>query len=331
MIGVRRLAIAASALALVLGATAAAQAQLYSETFPRIGGGDIPLSDPTIGWVDTSSGTGTGGVAAGVFDHTGSGIANEAATPDGVDAGVAFHYLPTNGTRAIYTTEFAPINTGGAGVDIIWFQTEDALIAGSTIDVHPAVLVGGQWYASDRAFTTTDNFSPWQRNVLAYNPAAANWRQLTMDAGAATIGAVAAGNLAGNLEGLGLVTVMSTAPLGNEAVWYDYVEIAAHVIPGDVNGMGGVTIADYEIIRANYRTNVGMRAQGDLNDDGFVDVLDFREWKANAPPAIGAGISIPEPSGCALALGGLALAWARRRRGQRVPLLDKPAVAPARN
>jgi hypothetical protein len=318
MSGVSRRAARASAIAIAIALAAATlvHAQLYSETFPRAGAGDIPLSDPTIGWVDTSTGAGT----SGVFDHTGSGIANEAATPDGEDAGVAFHYLATNGTRALYTTEFAPINPTGAGVDIIWYQTEDALIAGSTVDVHPAVMVGGAWYATDRAFTTTDNFSPWQRNVLAYSPAAANWRQLALDIESATMGAPAASNLSGNIEGLGLVTVMSTAPLGNEAVWYDYIEIATHVIPGDVNGVGGVTIADYEIIRANYRTNVTMRSQGDLNDDGFVDLADFREWKANAPPEIAAGLEIPEPAGSALAAAaalGCAMRRGRIRRSAR--------------
>jgi hypothetical protein len=306
-----------SAIAIALMSAPSVCAQLYSETFPRVGAGDIPLNDPTIGWDDTSSGAGMGGVSTGVFDHTGTGVTNEAVTPDGIDAGVAFHYLPANGTRAIFTTEFAPINPGGAGVDIIWYQTEDALVAGSTIDVHPAVFVGGQWYASALAYTTSDNTSPWQRNVLPYSPAAANWRLVTMDVGSATIGAQPGSNLAGDIAGLGFVTVMSTAPLGNEALWLDYVEIASHVVPGDVNGVGGVTLADYEVIRANYRTNVTSRTEGDLNADGFVDIQDFREWKANVPAAIAAGVTIPEPSSGLIAMGGLAIAWARRRTLRR--------------
>jgi hypothetical protein len=315
MIGVRRLAAMAGTLAIAYGAAPSVHAQLfYSETFPRVGAGDIALSDPTIGWNDTSSGTGAGGVAAGVFDHTGSGIANEAVTPDGSDAGVAFHYLPTNGTRAIYTIEFAPISTGGAGVDIIWYQTEDALIAGSTVDVHPAVLVGGQWYASDKAYSSADTFSPWQRYVVPYSPTASTWRQLTLNAGSATLGAAPGSNLSGDIAGLGLVTVMSTAPIGNESIWFDYVAVATHVIPGDVNGVGGVTIDDYNIIRTNYRTNVTTRAQGDLNADGFVDVLDFREWKANVPPEVSAGLAAPEPAGAVLAAAGVALGSALRSR-----------------
>jgi hypothetical protein len=285
-----------------------AEAQLYSETFPKVGAGDAPLAD--IGWDDTS----TGGATA-LFDHTGSGVSNEAATPDGVDAGAAFVYRNTNGTRAMWTTEFTPITPGASGVDIIWYQTEDALIAGSTVDVRAAVMVGGQWYASDRAFTTGDATSPWQRIVLPYAQTAANWRLLTMNAGSATIGETPGANLSGAISGLALVTEMTNATIGNESVWFDYIEIANHLAQGDVNGVGGVTIDDYNIIRSNYRTNVTSRAQGDLNADGFVDVFDFREWKANFPGASDAlGLTIPEPGSCSIALVGAALAWMQRRQ-----------------
>lgn len=304
------LAVANVAAAIVLAAHPAVHAQLYSETFPKVGPGDDPLT--AIGW-DASSAV---AAAAALFDHTGTNVSNEAATPDGVDAGAAFHYRNTNGAHFIFTTEFAPISPGGAGVDIIWFQTEDALVAGSTIDVHPAVQVGGQWYASERAYTTNDTTNAWQRNVLQYTTAAAAWRQLTLNAGSVTIGPAPGANLAGDIAGVGLVSVMNFAQLGNEAVWYDYLEISARLAAGDVNGVGGVTMADYDIIRANYRTNVASRAQGDLNDDGFVDILDFREWKANFPGAADiAGLTIPEPAAGALAL--LAVASLLRRRSRQ--------------
>jgi hypothetical protein len=281
-------------------------AQLYSETFPKIGPGDDPLT--ATGWDATSAGS------AAMFDHTGSGVSNEAATPDGVDAGVAFNYRNSNGAQAIWTTEFAPIVPPGGGVDIIWYQVEDALIQGSTIDVHPAVLVGGQWYASARAFSTDDTTNAWQRNVLPYTTTAANWRLLTMNVGSATIGGTPGANLSGNIEGVGLVSLLTLFQIGNEAVWYDYLEISARLTPGDVNGVGGVTLADYDLIRANYRTNVASRALGDLNDDGFVDILDFREWKANFPGAFElADLPIPEPASSAIILLGAAFAAAQHR------------------
>src|SRR3990172_933854 len=71
--------------------------------------------------------------------------------------------------------------------------------------------------------------------------------------------------------------------------------------PGDVNGIGGVTIDDLNIIAGRFR-QTGTRAQGDLTGDGFVDIADFREWKANFPGAnSGAGgfeglFGVPEPA-----------------------------------
>jgi hypothetical protein len=296
-------------------------AQLYSENFAGAPGGDFT----PVGWDDTSS------LDAGMFDATGNAITNEAITPDGLDTGCAFVYRNTNGVQAIWTTEFAPINAAaGGGVDISWWQTEQGITAGSTVDVHPAVQVGGQWYAWQRAFSTADVQSPWRRQLMAYSPAKANWLALTLGTGSATLGAAPAVDLSGNITGLGLVTVMNNVltsydaagvllanQVGRETVYYDYIEIATHVIPGDVNGVGGATIDDYNIIKANYGTNVTMRSQGDLNQDRVVNVLDFREWKANVPPAVSAGLTAPEPGAGLLALSGLAIVAARRRLERR--------------
>src|SRR5262249_23698095 len=154
----------------------------------------------------------------------------------------------------------------------------------------------------------------WRRQLLAYDPAKANWLTLTLGTGSATLGAAPAANLSGNVTGLGLVTVFNTQSIGNETVWYDYIEIAPHVPLGDVKRLGGVTIDAYNIIKANYRTSVTSRAQGDLNRDGVVDILDFREWKANFPGADSiAGLTIPEPTACSLVGAALACAAAAFR------------------
>lgn len=92
--------------------------------------------------------------------------------------------------------------------------------------------------------------------------------------------------------------------------------------PGDVDGMGGVTLTDLEIIAANFRTN-GPRSMGDLTGDGFVDLLDYREWKANypganTPPGSGAlgELGIPEPASVFLVVVGAVAAcgFTRPRR-----------------
>ncbi len=173
-----------AAMAAMLSVARPASAQLYSENF-------VGADFAAVGWSNTSTAQPTQpNATSGLFDASGNALPNEAITPDGLDTGAVFHYLNANGVEAITTTEFTPINpTAGTGVDILWWQTEQGISAGSVVDVHPAVMVGGQWYASQRAFSTTDAQFPWNRQLLAYSPAKANWLSLTLGTGSATFGA----------------------------------------------------------------------------------------------------------------------------------------------
>jgi hypothetical protein len=90
--------------------------------------------------------------------------------------------------------------------------------------------------------------------------------------------------------------------------------------PGDVNGDMNVNIADVEVIAANFRQNASLRSMGDLTGNGFVDLLDFRNWKSNFPgafPAPASGASspaVPEPGTVLGAIVGLlGIIWQRRR------------------
>lgn len=71
-------------------------------------------------------------------------------------------------------------------------------------------------------------------------------------------------------------------------------------VPGDANGDGFVTIADFVVISDNFLTapsEVG--ADGDIDANNFVDAADFRMWKNIAPVAVVAqleGLQIPEPA-----------------------------------
>jgi hypothetical protein len=53
---------------------------------------------------------------------------------------------------------------------------------------------------------------------------------------------------------------------------------------------------------------------GDLNSDSFVDFSDFRLWKNAAPPAVSAGLNIPEPAAIGLAAFATAGSIMLRRR-----------------
>ena len=52
------------------------------------------------------------------------------------------------------------------------------------------------------------------------------------------------------------------------------------LVLGDTDGDGVVEIPDdFNPIRDNFQKSVALRTQGDLNRDGIVEFLDFREWK----------------------------------------------------
>ena len=93
-------------------------------------------------------------------------------------------------------------------------------------------------------------------------------------------------------------------------------KIVPNLIPGDVDNMNGVTLADFLIIRANFNQTVISRSQGDLTGDGIVDLDDYGQWQANVSPAVAAAANwtVPEPSGVVLLLAGLIAVPLGRRR-----------------
>ena len=97
-------------------------------------------------------------------------------------------------------------------------------------------------------------------------------------------------------------------------------------LPGDANGDGAVTIADFAILRANFGTaadgDCDTTRLGDFNGDRAVTIADFAILRANFGTSVTAtdlaeadawAASVPEPAGLTLAAtAALAL---RRRRG----------------
>lgn len=95
--------------------------------------------------------------------------------------------------------------------------------------------------------------------------------------------------------------------------------------PGDTDGNGVVELSDFNPIRDNFQKLVALRTEGDLNRDGRVEFLDFREWKtaflAGGGSLEGLDLSflsaVPEPATGTLALFVAAVfgAISRRRAG----------------
>jgi PEP-CTERM motif-containing protein len=88
------------------------------------------------------------------------------------------------------------------------------------------------------------------------------------------------------------------------------VETDGEQLPGDANGDGAVTDADYTIWADNYDISPATFEMGDFNGDGGVSDADYTIWADN----YGAGLeAVPEPATLSLiALSGLALL--RRRK-----------------
>jgi hypothetical protein len=216
---------------------------------------------------------------------------------------------------------------------------------GIPVVVRVAVQMNGtDWFASNTTYPTTDtgvgNQGPWEAHSLPFSFNAANWRNLTLNTivpnsptpQGATIGGAPAGNLSGNITGVGFVSTFSQYGTVN----FNFIEVGVPPIPGDVDNDGDVDyiesnndmISDFDTIRGNFSTAVAGRPQGDLNGDGVVDLFDFGEWKDNFPfPGSGtsaeAGAQVPEPIGPALLAVTLALnsviPWRKRRR-MRLPV-----------
>ncbi len=86
-------------------------------------------------------------------------------------------------------------------------------------------------------------------------------------------------------------------------------------VPGDINGDEVVDMADFEILAANFNSQVESLQQGDLDLNRRVDLADFLLFRvafneANGNPGVAA---VPEPTSVVLlAVGGLI--WTGRRR-----------------
>jgi hypothetical protein len=107
-----------------------------------------------------------------------------------------------------------------------------------------------------------------------------------------------------------------------------YSLVVGEVLPGDYNGDGKVSAADYTVWRDTVGSTTDLRANGD-NTDGSMDVVDeadYDVWLANYgnSSSMGAGsiasLSVPEPANLDLAIFGLIIAiysWVSTCRERR--------------
>jgi len=174
---------------------------LYSETFPFVGPltGNYPIS--SAGWTEAVA-----GVPNALFQRLGSD-------------GAVFAFRGTADTTAYYTTTASDLNQAGLPFPNIKLSAYSDLaisvdiapsFSASNVTAYLAVqLNGSNWFVTATALpvptdTDTGTYSTYN---TAFNPAAANWRNLTITGSGALIGSAAANSLTGVMTGAGLVFV----------------------------------------------------------------------------------------------------------------------------
>lgn len=306
-------------LAAIAGSLLASQASgqtLYEETFPYLGsGGDIDVD--TVGWQnDVPSNPNR------LYDNAGGDGAvwswNGAAAPDAFYTTTA---LDDGDTGMPFPSLDPEVNTNlEFSVDLFsGFNPEN-------VSSYFAVLSGGSWYVTSTALPTAT--AVWTTHTWAFDPSAANWRDLTVtgvgsDDTSPIIGGPAASDLSGAITGAGVVverTAEGTNDIDNFLITGDG---GGTLTPGDTNGDDLVDIEiDFEAIRTHFLLTGQTRLQGDLTGNSIVDVYDFAEWK-DAYLAAGGDAALipaltpaPEPSALALLLA-MACGTVRLRRSLR--------------
>ena len=178
---------------------------MYAETFPYVGpNGNLPLTG--VGWQAVAPGGSYGIYSAGpglgdVFSYSASATTN------------AYFTTVTNDT-GLSGLPFVAINPASYPALTLQANFTPGNIQGQTngnIKVYWAVQMGGStWYASAQPVgISLQAQNNYLTNQFAFNPAATNWNNLTIDPvnTFVTIGSQASSPLSGNITGAGLIFV----------------------------------------------------------------------------------------------------------------------------
>jgi endoglucanase len=78
--------------------------------------------------------------------------------------------------------------------------------------------------------------------------------------------------------------------------WDPMAVLATDPIPGDFNGDGSVTTADYDLWKSNFGSTTSPAIDG--NGDGIINAADYTIWRDNLGAMAGSGgvITVPEPA-----------------------------------
>jgi len=180
---------------------------LYSEQFPFVDPSPTPGNYPisSIGWVEAVP-----SAPNALFQVT---------PPTQTSAGAVFAYLGTPGTTVYYATTASDTNQSGLPFPNIKLSSYPSLnfavdiaptFAASNVTAYVVVQINGtNWYiaASPLSVPTTVDSATYATYAMAFNPAAANWKNLTVTGSGGLIGSTASSKLGGVMTGAGLAFV----------------------------------------------------------------------------------------------------------------------------
>ena len=176
---------------------------IYSEAFPFVGpvAGNYPISG--VGWTEAVP-----NAPNALFQVTAN-----------TSQGAVFAFLGSAATTVYYATAATDTNQSGlpfpnvnlAGYSTMNFSVDIApTFASSNVTAFLAVeLNNTNWYVSASALPvpTSSDSGTFATYSTAFNPAAANWKNLTVTGSGGIIGSAATGKLSGVMTGAGLVFV----------------------------------------------------------------------------------------------------------------------------
>jgi len=172
------------------------------------------------------------------------------------------------------------------------------------------VLAVGDW-TPIQTIDLTGLASGWHRLSIDYDPATgaviAKHNDSTFNFDTAT-------DLVGNFYVGYREALPGTGATTGRPATYDLFVDSSPGIPGDYNGDGSVTSADYTTWKNAFGTNVSPGTGADGSGNGIVDAADYTFWRDRFSGAGASAAAVPEPTALLLAAFGLALLPSRRRR-----------------
>jgi hypothetical protein len=204
---------------------------IYSEQFPFVGpvAGNYPISG--VGWVEAV----VSGAPNALF---------RAVDVPPTSEGAVSAFFGSAGTTVYYATTATDTNQSGLPFPNVKLSSYPSL--NFSVDIAPSSsssnvtafvavqLNGTNWYvaANPLPVPTTVDSATYATYTMAFNPAAANWKQLTVTSSGGLVGSPAASNLSGVMTGAGLVFVT----VGTGGTFdFDNFQITG-------TGLGGITV-----------------------------------------------------------------------------------------